>query len=113
MLELITRAVSRSALSAIRFYQRYLSPLLPPSCRFQPTCSQYTYQAIERFGIWRGGWLGVRRLCRCNPFYPCGCDMVPEYWGQAVPFLPDRPVSRKKSRRTAKEPEAGDEQIPG
>lgn len=62
----------------IRFYQKHVSPLLPPACRFYPTCSHYTYQAIERYGAWRGGWMGVKRIARCHPFHPGGYDPVPE-----------------------------------
>lgn len=64
-------------LALIRFYQRFLSPLLPPSCRFTPTCSEYTLQAVERYGVIRGGWLGVKRFARCHPFNPGGYDPVP------------------------------------
>lgn len=53
----------------IRFYQRNISPAFPPRCRFSPTCSQYALEAIERYGVWRGGWLACKRLLRCNPFY--------------------------------------------
>jgi putative membrane protein insertion efficiency factor len=65
----------RAALLAIRLYQRTLST--PGVCRFAPSCSQYAYQAIERHGILRGGWLAVRRICRCHPFHPGGYDPVP------------------------------------
>lgn len=68
----------RVALGAIRFYQGAVSPMLPPSCRFTPSCSHYTYGAIERFGLWRGGWLGLKRVCRCNPLCKGGFDPVPE-----------------------------------
>ena len=61
----------------IRFYQRFLSPLLPSSCRFQPSCSQYAVEAIERFGVLRGGSLAVARIARCHPFHPGGFDPVP------------------------------------
>ncbi len=61
----------------IRFYQRWMSPMLPASCRFYPSCSQYMYQAIEKYGVLRGGWLGLRRIGRCHPFHPGGYDPVP------------------------------------
>jgi len=71
-------SVKRVVLILVRFYQRFISPLFPPSCRFTPTCSQYTYVAIERFGVLKGGWLGAKRIVRCNPFNPGGYDPVPE-----------------------------------
>ena len=61
----------------IRFYQRFLSPALPSSCRFQPTCSQYAVEAIERFGALKGGSMALRRILRCHPFNPGGFDPVP------------------------------------
>ncbi|MGQ9888063.1 MAG: membrane protein insertion efficiency factor YidD [Aggregatilineales bacterium] len=66
------------ALALIRFYKRFISPLLPSSCRFYPTCSVYTYEAIERYGVIRGGWLGVKRIARCHPLNPGGYDPVPD-----------------------------------
>lgn len=66
------------ALALIRFYKRFVSPVLPPSCRFYPTCSTYTYEAIERYGLRRGGWLGVKRIARCHPMNPGGYDPVPD-----------------------------------
>ncbi|GAA6618908.1 membrane protein insertion efficiency factor YidD [Scytonema sp. NUACC26] len=62
----------------IRFYRMFISPMFPPSCRFQPTCSMYALQAIERFGVWRGSWLAMKRISRCHPFHPGGYDPVPE-----------------------------------
>ena len=56
-------------LSLIRFYQRHISPNTPPSCRFLPTCSNYAREAIEKYGALKGGWLTLKRLLRCNPFY--------------------------------------------
>lgn len=53
----------------IRFYQRSISPLRGPCCRFRPTCSAYAYEAINKYGAVKGGWLALKRLCRCNPFY--------------------------------------------
>ncbi|MGB9593713.1 MAG: membrane protein insertion efficiency factor YidD [Anaerolineae bacterium] len=67
----------RLVLALIRFYQRYISPGLPPSCRFYPTCSHYTYEAVERYGVVKGGWLGIKRILRCQPWNPGGYDPVP------------------------------------
>lgn len=65
------------ALRLIRLYQQTVSQVTPPTCRFIPSCSEYGYQAIEKYGLLRGGWLAVRRLVRCNPFNPGGYDPVP------------------------------------
>ena len=62
----------------IRLYRYLLSPLLGPSCRYQPTCSEYTERAIARFGAWRGGWMGAARICRCHPWGGAGWDPVPD-----------------------------------
>ena len=66
-----------AALFLLRGYKRLISPLLPPMCRFEPTCSVYTMQAVEKYGVLRGVWLGARRLARCHPFNPGGWDPVP------------------------------------
>ncbi len=63
--------------AAIRFYQAAISPLLGSSCRFYPTCSHYTYEAIETHGFFRGVWLGLRRIARCHPFNAGGYDPAP------------------------------------
>ncbi|MFT9846601.1 membrane protein insertion efficiency factor YidD [Aneurinibacillus sp. REN35] len=65
-------------LGIIRLYQRLISPLLPPSCRFYPSCSHYGAEAIQRFGAIKGGWLTIKRLAKCHPFHPGGVDLVPE-----------------------------------
>jgi putative membrane protein insertion efficiency factor len=64
-------------LGGVRAYQWLLSPLLPPSCRFYPSCSAYAATALTRHGAVRGGWLAARRVCRCHPFHPGGVDPVP------------------------------------
>ena len=61
----------------VRGYQMLLSPLLPPACRYYPSCSAYAIEALERHGALRGSWLAVRRIGRCNPFRPGGFDPVP------------------------------------
>lgn len=61
----------------IRAYQIILSPMLPPSCRFEPTCSRYGYEAIEKYGIFKGGRLAIWRVCRCNPWGKGGYDPIP------------------------------------
>lgn len=68
--------MTRVALASIRGYQRWISPLLPPSCRFSPTCSQYGYEAIAKYGLLKGGALAVWRVLRCNPFGKGGFDPV-------------------------------------
>jgi putative membrane protein insertion efficiency factor len=71
----------RAALFALRFYKAYLSLLLAGSCRYEPTCSRFAYEAIERFGVLRGSWLALKRLLRCHPFSGrFGLDPVPEQW---------------------------------
>jgi len=65
-------------LKVIRIYQKYLSPLLGPSCRFHPTCSEYTFQAIETYGVFRGGILAIKRILKCNPWGGSGADPLPK-----------------------------------
>lgn len=64
----------------IRIYQKLVSPNLGANCRYQPTCSQYTLEAVDRFGVARGGWLGAKRIGRCHPLRPGGYDPVPKSW---------------------------------
>lgn len=86
------RAGVRAALFALRCYKAYFSVLFAGSCRFEPTCSMYAYEAIERFGVLRGVWLGTKRLLRCHPLSrKFGYDPVPETWDEVNP----NPVDEK------------------
>ena len=78
--------MKRLLIGLVRFYQRAVSPPLPASCRYQPTCSQYALTALTRFGALRGGWMAFVRILRCNPFSKGGYDPVPE--------LPDAVIRR-------------------
>ncbi len=69
---------ARLLIVVVRAYQRWISPLLPPSCRFYPSCSAYAVEALSRHGLLRGSWLTARRLLRCGPWHPGGIDPVPE-----------------------------------
>jgi len=61
----------------IRGYQQVISPLLPPTCRFLPTCSEYALEAVSTYGVFKGGWLALRRILKCHPFHPGGYDPLP------------------------------------
>lgn len=76
-MDAIVRLPQRLLALLIRGYQRLLSPLLPPSCRFYPSCSQYALEAVNRHGAFKGSWLAARRLVRCHPFNAGGFDPVP------------------------------------
>jgi len=69
---------SRAVMFVLRAYKRFVSPMLPHSCRFLPTCSEYAIEAVERYGVLRGAWLAVQRLLRCHPFARSGVDVVPQ-----------------------------------
>jgi putative membrane protein insertion efficiency factor len=73
----LLRLPRQAAALLIRGYQRFISPGLPPSCRFHPSCSQYMLEAVTRHGVLRGGWMGFRRITRCHPLNPGGYDPVP------------------------------------
>lgn len=68
--------MQRMILLLLSAYKRWLSPLLPPACRFHPTCSEYAIEAVRRHGAARGGWMALRRLARCHPLNPGGYDPV-------------------------------------
>lgn len=69
--------MKKLVLFLIKFYQKFISPLFPPSCRYTPTCSQYTFEAVQKYGVLKGLFLGIKRILRCNPFFSGGEDPVP------------------------------------
>jgi hypothetical protein len=73
----ISRLPQTLLLGLIYLYKRTLSPLLPPACRYYPTCSEYGFEAIQKYGVLKGGWIAARRVLRCTPFHPGGYDPVP------------------------------------
>lgn len=88
-----TGPVAHVLLALLAGYQRFVSPLLGPRCRFEPSCSSYAVQAVQGHGALRGSWLAVRRLMRCHPFHPGGYDPVPPPRGTA----PAKPPTRRHS----------------
>jgi hypothetical protein len=86
----MSRVARLLAMCLIRCYQWIISPFLGPCCRYHPSCSEYALEAIGRFGLLRGGWLGVRRIARCHPWHPGGFD--------PVPVRVTAPMRRKRSR---------------
>ena len=72
--------LSRLSVAFLKGYKRFVSPFLPPACRFTPTCSEYMADAIRLHGFTRGAWLGLKRLLRCHPFHLGGHDPVPDLW---------------------------------
>jgi putative membrane protein insertion efficiency factor len=69
--------LQKAAMLLIRFYQQAVSPHFPPHCRYAPSCSVYTYEAVRKYGALRGIFMGVKRILRCHPFHPGGYDPVP------------------------------------
>ncbi len=74
---MVKKILSQLLLLPIYFYRRCISPLLPPSCRYTPTCSQYAIEAIKKYGPFKGLWLAIKRICRCHPWGGSGYDPVP------------------------------------
>lgn len=68
---------ARGLMAAVGFYRKWISPMLPPACRFEPSCSAYAFEALAVHGALRGSWLALRRLLRCGPWHPGGYDPVP------------------------------------
>jgi putative membrane protein insertion efficiency factor len=94
----------RAALFALRFYKAYLSILFAGNCRFQPSCSRYAYEAIERFGVLKGIWLGTKRLLRCQPLWrKTGYDPVPEKWENMTSEMKVSAISSKRVAATQNE----------
>ena len=77
MTTIVGRGVRTALVLVVRGYQAAISPLLPPACRYYPSCSHYAIEALERHGALRGSWLAARRILRCHPFRPGGYDPVP------------------------------------
>jgi putative membrane protein insertion efficiency factor len=69
--------MKKVTLYVLKFYRKYISPIKPPTCIYIPTCSEYAVQAVEKYGALKGGWLAVKRVLRCNPFFKGGHDPVP------------------------------------
>jgi len=74
--------MKRLLIGLVRMYQKTISRVIPARCRFYPSCSDYTIEALNRYGMMRGLWLSFRRICRCHPWNPGGVDPVPEVRGQ-------------------------------
>lgn len=77
MFKWIRKIILKVLIGMVRFYQCCISPYIPPSCRFTPTCSQYAIEALRKHGPWKGLWLTIKRILRCNPWGGSGYDPVP------------------------------------
>lgn len=83
------RILSAPLVWGVRLYQRFISPMRPPTCRFYPSCSNYAVEALVRFGPIKGTWLAARRLGRCHPWNPGGVDPVPMTWSERNSVRPE------------------------
>jgi putative membrane protein insertion efficiency factor len=110
-----TRLLLVPVLWLLRFYQLFLSPLKPPSCRFYPVCSAYSILAFKRHGLWRGAYLTMRRLARCHPFHPGGYDPVPEVdddrKGAEVKSADKKGADKKSAEETSAEEKVALEKV--
>jgi putative membrane protein insertion efficiency factor len=85
----VNQVLAAPLVLAVRLYQRFVSPMSSPTCRFYPSCSSYAVTALTRFGPIRGGWLALRRLGRCHPWNPGGVDPVPMTWAERNDWKPE------------------------
>jgi uncharacterized protein len=92
-------AAARLIAVAITGYRRFISPVMLPHCRFQPSCSAYALEAVQRHGALRGSWLAVRRLSRCHPFHPGGVDPVPPAGGKQPSAARTAPLTSQGASR--------------
>ncbi len=76
-MQIINKIIGKFFILLIRFYQRGISPFTPGACRYSPTCSQYSVEAIKKYGAFKGGWLAIKRIASCNPWGGSGYDPVP------------------------------------
>ena len=112
---MIARFVQRALITLVKGYRLLLSPWLGSACRFEPTCSAYSLEALERHGAARGSYLTLHRLARCHPWCAGGHDPVPDnvaplfsrLLGQATPVSPQHPSAKKSSRTTFAAPSCG------
>ena len=91
-MSLVQRVVVAPIIGAIVLYQRLVSPMRPPTCRYYPSCSQYAVTALRRFGPVRGTWLALKRLVRCHPWTPGGVDHVPQTYPHRHGGAPPAPA---------------------
>lgn len=89
-------------ISLIRFYQKFISPLKPPTCRFYPTCSHYGLEAVQRYGPIKGGYLTIVRILKCHPFHPGGFDPVPDLRQKCTHSKSKSPLTESENNKETK-----------